>query len=394
MLFAFMMAGAGAPPAWPPPDRLPIVAELPDPFLKPDGTRIRARREWPAQRRRLLETILHYQYGPLPPKGAKVTGRVTDHREVGDLGSVRDIELSMGPRGVVKVRLMLAVPAGKGPFPVILDGDLGWDRLNDAFIRAVLGRGYILAAFNREQVGPDSAERKGVYEAWPNYDGGRLAAWAWGFHRTLDYLLTLPEVDGKRIAATGHSRGGKCALLAGATDERIAVTAPNNSGCGGAGNYRFHDDKCETLEAIVRRFPYWFHARFAGFMNNVQRLPFDQHTLKACVAPRALLTTEALGDLWANPRGTQQTHQAAREVYAWLGAPDRIGIHFRQGGHEHGLQDFETLLEFCDVQLFGRTVSRRFDALAFPDAERVWNWSAPARSPRSSGVPTASSGDL
>jgi len=378
VLFALMMVCAGAPPAFPSVDRLPVVAELPDPFLKADGTRVRSRREWPAQRKRLLEAILHYQYGPLPPKGSKVAGAVTAVRDLPDgLGEVRDVELSMGPRGVVKVRLMLAIPAGKGPFPVILDGDLGWDRLNDAFIKAVLGRGYILAAFNREQVGPDSAERKGVYEAWPDYDGGRLSAWAWGFHRALDFLLTLPEVDGKRVAATGHSRGGKCALLAGATDQRFAVTAPNNSGCGGAGNYRFFDDKCETLEAIVRRFPYWFHARFAGFMDNVQRLPFDQHTLKACVAPRALITTEALGDLWANPQGTQQTHLAAREVYEWLGAPGRIGIHFRPGKHEHGLQDFETLLDFCDVQFYGKAVGRRFDALAFPNAPRVWDWKAP-----------------
>jgi hypothetical protein len=380
MLIALLMVCAGGP-AFPPVDQLPVVAELPDPFARADGTRVRSRREWPAQRRRLLETILHYQYGPLPPRGSRVTGTLKATHELPDgLGTVREVELSMGPRGALKVRLMLAIPSGKGPFPVILDGDLGWDRLNDAFIALVLKRGYILAAFNREQVGPDSAERKGVYEAWPDYDGGRLAAWAWGFHRTLDYLLTLPEVDGKRIAATGHSRGGKCALLAGATDERIAVTAPNNSGCGGAGNYRFYDAKCETLEAIVDRFPYWFHARFADFMGKVTRLPFDQHTLKACVAPRALLSTEALGDLWANPQGTQQTYQAAKEVYAWLGVPDRIGIHFRPGGHEHGLQDFETLLDFCDAQFFGKGVSRRFDALAFPDAPRVWSWSPPGAS--------------
>lgn len=364
------------------PDDLPVVAELPDPFLKPDGSRVRSRHEWPAQRRRLVASILHYQYGPLPPKGGRVTGKVESTRPAPrGLGTVREVRLSMGPSGAVKVRLMLAVPAGKGSFPVILDGDLGWDRLNDEFIAAVLSRGYILAAFNREEAGPDSAERKGVYAAWPGYDGGRLAAWAWGFHRTLDYLLTLPEVDRKRVAVTGHSRGGKCALLAGATDERIAVTAPNNSGCGGAGNYRFYDDSCETLEAIVKRFPYWFHERFAGFVGKVQRLPLDQHTLKACVAPRALLTTEALGDQWANPRGTQQTHLAAKEVYAWLGVPERIGIHFRPGKHAHNLEAFQALLDFCDAQFLSKAGDRRFDALAFPDAPKVWSWTAPGVKP-------------
>jgi len=367
-----------ANPGYPPAAELPAIQELPDPFLKADGTRVRTRGEWARQRRELLHRILYYQYGELPPRGSRVTGELIGSRAAPDgLGTVRDVRLSMGLRGVVKVRLMLAVPKEAGRHPVILDGDLGWGRLNDDFIRMVLQRGYILAAFNREEVGPDSPERAGVYQAWPDYDGGRLSAWAWGFHRTLDYLLTLSEVDGKRVAVTGHSRGGKCALLAGATDERIAVTAPNNSGCGGAGNYRFYDEHCETLEAIVRRFPYWFHSRFADFIGNVQRLPFDQHTLKACVAPRALLSTEALGDLWANPRGTQQTYQAALEVYRWLGVPNRIGIHFRPGKHEHNLDDFRTLLDFCDLQFFGKSVPTRFDVLAFPDAPKVWSWSAP-----------------
>lgn len=377
-VFAATGGFAPAPDRFPPPGQLPVIAELPDPFLKPDGTRVRTRREWRLQRRELLQRLLHYQYGPLPPKGSRVTGEVLATRPAPNgAGTIKDVTLSMGPQGRVKVRLMLATPAGRGPFPVILNGDLGWGRLNDDFVALVLGRGYILAAFNREEVGPDGPERKGVYEAWPEYDGGRLAAWAWGFHRTLDYLLTLREVDGKRIAVTGHSRGGKCALLAGATDERIAVTAPNNSGCGGAGNYRFYDERSETLEAIVQRFPYWFHARFAGFVGQVQRLPFDQHTLKACVAPRALLSTEALEDHWANPRGTQQTYQAAREVYEWLGVPQRIGIHFRPGKHEHNLEDFRVLLDFCDEQFFGKPSGRRFDLLAFPDAPKVWSWSPP-----------------
>ena len=49
-----------------------------------------------------------------------------------------------------------------------------------------------------------------------------------------DYLLTLPEVDKDKIIATGHSRGGKTALLLGAFDERVALTVPNASGGGGA----------------------------------------------------------------------------------------------------------------------------------------------------------------
>ena len=63
---------------------------------------------------------------------------------------------------------------------------------------------------------------------------GACSAWAWAVHRAVDALLSQPEVQADGIALTGHSRGGKCALLAGVTDERIAVVNPNNSGVGGA----------------------------------------------------------------------------------------------------------------------------------------------------------------
>jgi hypothetical protein len=97
------------------------------------------------------------------------------------------------------------------------------------------------------------------------------------------------------------------------------------------------------------------------------------------VAPRALLSIEGLGDLWANPPGTQITYQAAKVVYDYLGVGDRIGIVFRDGEHAFKLDDWRTLLDFADLQFFGKKVARRFDALAFPDnSTRCFTWTAPA----------------
>lgn len=56
--------------------------------------------------------------------------------------------------------------------------------------------------------------------------------------RVIDYLVTLPEIDHEKIIVTGHSRGGKTALLTGALDERVAITVPNASG-GRAQCWRF-----------------------------------------------------------------------------------------------------------------------------------------------------------
>jgi hypothetical protein len=363
---------------FPSADKLPAVAELPDPFLRADGTRVKTKDEWPLQRKELLARVLHYEYGPLPPAAKSVSATEQASKKIEETGATeRELLLSTGPGGAVQTQLFLTIPPGKGPFPAVITGDLGWGRVKPEIAAEATKRGYILAEFSRVQIAPDNAEKKGLYAAYPDYTGGRLAAWAWGYHRVVDFLLTQENVDKKHIAVTGHSRGGKTALLAGATDERIALTVPNNSGCGGAGCYRLQADKSEEIKDITKNFPFWFTPSFTDFIGKTERLPFDQHTVKALVAPRPLLSTEALGDLWANPKGTQQTYAAAKEVYRFLGAEDRIGIAFRPGKHEQNLDDWRVLFDFADKQFFGKKVDRRFDIPAFPDAEKGYSWKAP-----------------
>jgi hypothetical protein len=350
--------------------------ELPDPFLRPDGTRIRTKEEWPKQRQRLLDLVLKYEYGQLPPSSDKVAGKLLGSKDLGE-GTEQTILLSMGPSQAVHTHLILTLPTGRGPFSAIVCGDLCWGRVHPDIVAQILKRGYALAEFDRTEIAPDSQEVGGLYIVYPDYHGGRLAAWAWGYHRVIDYLYTVRTVDKEPVIATGHSRGGKATLLAGATDERIALTAPNNSGCGGAGCYRFQAGKSEDIRAILKNFPFWFEPHFGNFIGRVDQLPFDQHTVKALIAPRRLLSTEALGDLWANPMGTQRTYQAAKEVFDFLGTGDRIGITFRPGKHEHNALDWTTLLDFADWQLWGKKTSRKFDQLAFPDAPRAFGWKAP-----------------
>ena len=369
------LAAAAAPD--PEVMKLPQVKELPDPFTFNDGSKVRSPQDWERRRAELKELIQKYQYGHLPPAGAKVTAKELASKTIESLGSTeRSVLLTIGDDGKsVSTHVRLSTPKGDGPFPAIIRGDLGWQPVEDLVRDEVVRRGYILAEFNREEIVPDKNERTTLlYAVHPDGDFGALAAWAWGFHRVLDHLLTLKEVDPKRIAVTGHSRGGKTALLAGAMDERIALTVPNNSGCGGAGSYRYQAPKSEDIGAILKNFPYWFHPKFGRFIGHVDRLPVDQHFVKALVAPRALLSTEALGDLWANPQGTQQTHEAAKEVYRFLGAPDRIGIYFREGEHAHNHKDWTTLLDFADKVFFGKET---FDRRAFPDAPKAFSWQAP-----------------
>jgi hypothetical protein len=363
------------------PDQLPAVSELPDPFLQADGTRIASAAQWPAQRAQLLATVLHYGYGEPPGAGAvAITSDSASHDDALK-ATRRALTLAMGPKGAISVHVFLIIPDGHGPFPAIIEGDRCWGALAEPVVAEAVGRGYLLAQFDRTEIAPDKADRsRGLYLAYPDSAGGALVAWAWGYARVIDALATLPEVDMKRLAITGHSRGGKAVLLAGALDERVALCAPNGSGSMGAGCERRLLGECESLDRIQSVFPYWFTPLLAQFKGHVERLPFDQHTLKALIAPRALLTTEGLGDLWANPRGTQITFQAAQQVYRYLGVPERIGIAYRPGKHEHNLSDWQALLDFADHQLRGTPATRSFDVLQYPDESHdAFSWTAPAR---------------
>ena len=361
-----------------------MTAELPDLFRFADGARVQSRADWPRRRQELRNLLLDIEYGGLPPPPPGTDGEELHTHTIAAWGGARHSQYRLTTRGARPFQFLLhiLVPAGAGPFPVMLTGDACWRDVADDIAPEVLRRGYILAEFNRVEIVPDMPRRdrsSSLYVAYPDGDYGALAAWAWGYHRCVDFLLTLACVDAACIGVVGMSRGGKTALLAGATDERIALTAPNNSGCGGAGCFRWQGPNSEKLADILRGFPHWFGPRLPAFVGREAELPFDQHALKALVAPRALLSTEGLGDVWANPPGTWQTHAAAREVFRFLGVPDRIGICFREGGHAHELADWRVQLDFADWHFRGKQPGRRLDVNPFPDLPPAFRWSAPAR---------------
>jgi hypothetical protein len=194
-----------------------------------------------------------------------------------------------------------------------------------------------------------------------------IMAWAWGIHRAVDHLQQEPAVNGDRIAVVGHSRLGKTALLAGAFDDRIALTVANQAGCGGSGPSRHDDPQAESVARITRAFPHWFCGNFKEFGADPSRLPFDQHALVALCAPRPVLFTAAAEDLWANPAGQFAVLKAATPVYELLGvkgleadsmpaadAPlvdSRLGYWIRSGKHAMSPADWKTYMDFADKWL-------------------------------------------
>jgi hypothetical protein len=414
--FLVTMTSAHALTALPEPDALPTQAAPPDPLVAFNGQRLTTREAWEKQRvPELRQLFQHYEYGALPaPAKFEVKLVREDKTALGGKATLREITLALARPEGAQINLLLIVPNKRTkPAPVFLglnfNGNLallpdpliavppGWKHnkgltLDQArgsevekwSIEGTIDRGYAVASFWNGDVVPDDKEgseavlRKmrpeGAVDRGPA-DTATIAMWAWCFHRAVDYLVTDPVIDAKRIAVVGHSRNGKTALLAGAFDERIALIIPSQAGCGGtapcrlpAENLNPADGKLvhETVKRINTSFPHWFSGNFKAFNEVPAKLPFDQNALIALCAPRPVLVSNATEDLWANPAGQFEMLRAADPVYRLvagdgLGAmtrpevgqllPSRLGYFVRPGKHSMAPEDWAAWWDYADKWL-------------------------------------------
>lgn len=364
-----------------------ILGTLPDPFLKPDGSRVKSADEWQAHKKELYKTAVELQYGTMPPP--------PEFLEVEKLCDSTYIIITGRRQKPVRFTMRLLRPTKDkklipGKFPVVIDGDLCFDyAFKDGWVDTFLSNNITLALFNRVELAHDiRGEGRGrgqLYDTYPEYSFGALGAWAWGYSRVIDALEILDIADLSCITATGHSRGGKTAMLAGALDERITITNPNETCAGACSCYRLHLDainsrgeqkRSETLKDLWDRFGFWMGEGMEKYTECEQELPFDSHFLKALVAPRTLFVSEALDDIWANPVGSLVTTKAAGEVFKFLGVPDNLFWYFRDGYHFHDLQDIKMLVSLIKHKYEGAPLCDGFFKAPFTPP-KMYDWQAP-----------------
>lgn len=236
-------------------------------------------------------------------------------------------------------------------------------------IEQILSAGFGVATAYCGDVDPDMHDEfaNGVHALFPEHRPsaehpdrwGTISAWAWGLSRMLDCLeKSVAEVDASRVAVIGHSRLGKTALWAGATDERFAAVISNNSGCGGAALSRRAYG--ETVGRINDSFPHWFCPNFKQYNENESALPIDQHQLIALIAPRLVYVASATEDQWADPHGEFLAVHHAAELFQKLattsgsahdqsGDPVKhVGYHLRAGRHAISAWDWAHYLRFAE----------------------------------------------
>jgi hypothetical protein len=227
---------------------LPAIKDLPNPFVFSDGSPVKSKDDWQRRRAELKSLFEDYMYGHLPPKPDHVAvERDKWNRDKASNSVWQGVTLKMFFDGeLLEIKFRTILPHGDkftAPFPVVIHPIFRWPGRNEDPLapekwKLFTDRGYAVALIDYQLIAPDNNERfktGSLHKLFsddddPELDCGALMAWAWTVHRVVDALEKMPDwADAKKIVVTGHSRYGKAALIAGAYDERIALTVPSHS---------------------------------------------------------------------------------------------------------------------------------------------------------------------
>lgn len=404
---------------------------LPDPLTFANGKKVKSKKDWPKRREEILEIFQSEMYGRIPAAPETVVWEIIEQgTTLGGYATRHQIRMwfkadKSGP----KVDWLLVTPNHiKEPVPVVLmlnyngnqtilrdkeiDINPNWQRndpakdiknnratefsrglFHDPYQRSmipastIIAKGYaVLTAcytdlssdpsyWDKDENGEPLQGKityNGIFELWGERDESRtdnttaLGAWAWALSRGMDMIEKLELLDHKRVLLTGSSRLAKAALVSAAFDERYACVVINQTGGGGVPLHKHYYG--ENVETMARYFPHWYCKAYAKYVNNEQAMPFDQHMLLACIAPRPLLI-QGFDDPWYDTEGEYMAVKAASPVWKFLGKsgmpdvewPDDydlsavgeyLGYYRRDNLHGIAAYDWEQMFKFADKFFF------------------------------------------
>ena len=294
----------------------------------PDYPRPASLEEWTKRREETRKTLWKL-LGDLPPRPVKPDVTVVEKQDKGDY---RLEKLAISNGAGAKITSYLLVPKGSGPFPAILylhwhagQYNLGkeelWQKVPGGEEKRgedLVKRGYVVLAPDayafgeRSGLGPDGPKQKGGQE---ELTLSKAFLWMgsslWGMivrddQIALDVLASRPEVDPKRIGATGISMGSTRTWWLAALDDRVAASV------GVCCLTRYQD-----LIASGGLHCHGIYYFVPGMLRH-----FDTEAVASLIAPRPFLTLSGALDDGSPAKGVETINAFCADVYKLHGKAD------------------------------------------------------------------------
>jgi len=171
-----------------------------------------------------------------------------------------------------------------------------------------------IAAFNRRSGESEQLVGRTIYSAGFPWAGAMF----WDDVRTVDYLLTRPEVDPRRIGCVGLSVGGVRSAHLAALDDRIKVA---------------------VVVGWMTSFPAQLERRVRNTIGFTKLVPglyrhLDYPDVASLAMPAALLVINGSRDELFEPAGVRASFEKLAACYAKAGVPERLRTRLYDTPHE------------------------------------------------------------
>lgn len=291
-----------------------------------------------------VRRVVRNALGPFPartPLKPRITGR-----EFFDKFTIEKVIFQSRPRFFVTGNLYLPLDLSK-PQPCVL-GLCGHSKLGKAgdayqsFCQGLASKGFVVFIIDPIQQGERNqlpAEARDEYSSlcgMHNMMGNAMAptgdffgAWRlWDAIRGLDYLLTRPEVDTKRVGVTGNSGGGTLTSYVAAVDPRPTMVA--------ASCYisSYLGDTLNELPADSEQNP-------PGMLG----AGLDQADLLLAYAPRPTMILSQHNDFF-DERYAYESGRELSRVHKLLGSRGSAGYFAGPGNHGYSVENREEMYRF------------------------------------------------
>ena len=322
---------------------------------------------WPQERERIRSGVFEL-LGPFPTKTVSLEPRVVSETNCGSYVR-RKVSIQVQPGDTMPAWLL--VPRNlKGRVPAIIcfygtTGGAGKDTTvglsgpkpgspplrNRAFALDMVEAGFVALApdFLRdgERLPPSGRpyDTSDFYARFPNWSC--VGKDIWDTMRAVDYLQTLPFVNPERIGMVGHSYGGHSTLFAAALEPRLKAVFAS----GPVSDFRGHGMHWAVpkgggnSQSLPNLRPY--------VLDHTLPIPAEFYEWTALIAPRPLWVSQAVGERRPHE---EENYAAVRQVYAALGAGERVRYTWCAGDH-----DFPPAARAAAVQWFRRWLGTELD---------------------------------